>query len=67
MNASLAGLVDDAKDACEACPAGSYCLARSSEPIACAPGGFANVSGLAACFECDARYRLGVCFMWEVR
>ena len=38
---------------CAPCPLGMWCSGDSSEPRKCAVGSFANVSGLARCFDCE--------------
>ncbi len=38
------------------CPTGSYCPAGASQSMPCAPGSYANVTGLPACTACPAGY-----------
>jgi hypothetical protein len=36
------------------CPLGNYCPKGTSLPVACQPGSYANVTGLASCITCPA-------------
>ena len=38
---------------CKVCPISMWCSGGSSAPRACGVGSFANVSGLANCFDCE--------------